>query len=154
MAEVGRLQQRRVLITGAASGIGRRTALLFAAEGAALTLLDRSVEGLTEVARETGGLAVETDVTDERSVAHAVERGAAAMGGIVMRGSVLEVGIADWRRVIDVNLTGIYIVVRSCLPWLTKGTGATIVNIASGQGLLPNTPQMTAYAASKGASSI
>ena len=74
--------------------------------------------------------------------------------GIVMRGSVLEVGIADWRRVIDVNLTGIYIVVRSCLPWLTKGTGATIVNIASGQGLLPNTPQMTAYAASKGASSI
>jgi len=44
MAEAGRLQQRRVLITGAASGIGRRTALLFTAEGAALTLLDRSVE--------------------------------------------------------------------------------------------------------------
>src|SRR5215831_20595755 len=70
--------------------------------------------------------------------------------GIVMRGSVLEVGIAEWRRVIDVNLTGIYIVVRSCLPWLTKATGATIVNIASGQGLLPNTPGMTAYGASKG----
>jgi NAD(P)-dependent dehydrogenase (short-subunit alcohol dehydrogenase family) len=159
MAEVGRLQQRRVLITGAASGIGRRTALLFAAEGAALTLLDRSVEELTEVARETGGLAVETDVTDEGSVARAVERGAAAMGGIdglvnaagiVIRGSVLEVGVADWRRVIDVNLTGIYIVVRSCLPWLANATGATIVNIASGQGLLPNTPEMTAYAASKG----
>src|SRR4051794_8074623 len=50
----------------------------------------------------------------------------------------------------DVNLTGIYIVVRCCLPWLAKATGATIVNIASGQGLLPNTPQMTAYAASKG----
>ena len=57
MAEAGRLQQRRVLITGAASGIGRRTALLFAAEGAALTLLDRSMERLAEVARETGGLA-------------------------------------------------------------------------------------------------
>jgi NAD(P)-dependent dehydrogenase (short-subunit alcohol dehydrogenase family) len=159
MAEAGRLQQRRVLITGAASGIGRRTALLFAAEGAALTLLDRSVEGLAEVARETGGLAVEADVTDEGSVAHAVERGAAATGGIdgvvnaagiVIRGPVLEVGVADWRRVIDVNLTGIYIVVRCCLPWLVKAIGATIVNIASGQGLLPNTPQMTAYAASKG----
>jgi NAD(P)-dependent dehydrogenase (short-subunit alcohol dehydrogenase family) len=159
MAEAGRLQQRRVLITGAACGIGRRTASLFAAEGAALTLLDHSAEGLAEVARETGGLAVETDVTDEGSVARAVERGAAAMGGIdgvvnaagiVIRGSVLEVGVAEWRRVIDVNLTGIYIVVRSCLPWLTKATGATIVNIASGQGLLPNTPQMTAYAASKG----
>jgi len=159
MAEAGRLQQRRVLITGAASGIGRRTALLFTAEGAALTLLDRSVEGLAEVARETRGLAVGADVTDEASVAHAVKQGAAAMGGIdggvnaagiVIRGPVLEVGVADWRRVIDVNLTGIYIVVRCCLPWLAKATGATIVNIASGQGLLPNTPEMTAYAASKG----
>ena len=53
MAEAGRLQQRRVLITGAASGIGRRAALLFSAEGAALTLLDRSLGGLAEVARET-----------------------------------------------------------------------------------------------------
>src|SRR3984893_18281293 len=159
MAERGRLAQRRVLITGAASGIGRRSALLFAAEGAALTLLDRSVKGLAEIARETGGLAVEADVTDEGSVAHAVEQGAAAMGGIdgvvnaagiVIRGPVLEVGVADWRRVIDVNLAGIYIVGRSCLPWLAKATGATIVNIASGQGLLPNTPEMTAYAASKG----
>ena len=159
MAEASSLQQRRVLITGAASGIGRRTALLFAAEGAALMLLDRSVEGLAEVARETRGLAVGADVTDEASVAHAVERGAAAMGGIdgvvnaagiAIRGPVLEVGVADWRRVIDVNLTGIYIVVRCCLPWLAKATGATIVNIASGQGLLPNTPEMTAYAASKG----
>jgi short subunit dehydrogenase len=50
MAETGRLRQRRILITGAASGIGRRTAQLFAAEGAALILLDRSAEALTEVA--------------------------------------------------------------------------------------------------------
>ncbi|HJU19278.1 MAG TPA: SDR family NAD(P)-dependent oxidoreductase [Stellaceae bacterium] len=145
-------------MTGAASGIGRRTALLFAAEGAALTLLDRNAEGLAELARETRGLTVGADVTDEASVAHAVERVAAAMGGIdgvvnaagiVMRGPVLEVGVAEWRRVIEVNLTGIYIVVRCCLPWLAKATGATIVNIASGQGLLPNRPEMTAYAASK-----
>ena len=137
--------------------------MLFAAEGAALTLLDRSMERLAEVAGETGGLAVEADVTDDASVAHAVERGATAMGGIdgvvnaagiVIRGPVLAVGVADWRRVIDVNLTGIYIVVRCCLPWLAKATGATIVNIASGQGLLPNRPEMTAYAASKGVSSI
>jgi NAD(P)-dependent dehydrogenase (short-subunit alcohol dehydrogenase family) len=159
MVETGRLHQRRILITGAASGIGRRTALLFAAEGAALTLLDRNLEGLAELARETRGLAVGADVTDEASVAHAVERGAAAMGGIdgvvnaagiVIRGPVLEIGVAEWRRVIDVNLTGIYIVVRCVLPWLAKATGATIVNIASGQGLLPNRPGMTAYAASKG----
>ena len=58
--------------------------------------------------------------------------------------------VADWKLVLDVNLTGTYIVVRCCLPWLAKASFATIVNIASGQGLLPNTPNMTAYAASKG----
>lgn len=78
MAEAGCLQQRRVLITGAASGIGRSTALLFAAEGTKLTLLDRSLESLSEVARKTGGLAVAADVTEEDSV----EQGATAMGGI------------------------------------------------------------------------
>jgi NAD(P)-dependent dehydrogenase (short-subunit alcohol dehydrogenase family) len=154
-----RLQGRRILITGAASGIGRRTAELFAVEGAALTLLDRNGGGLAEVARETRGLPVEVDVTQEASVAHAVEGGAAAMGGIdgvvnaagiVIRGSVLDVGVATWQRVLDVNLTGTYIVVRCCIPWLVKAPSATIVNIASGQGLLPNTPNMTAYAASKG----
>jgi NAD(P)-dependent dehydrogenase (short-subunit alcohol dehydrogenase family) len=154
-----RLQGRRVLITGAASGIGRRTAELFAAEGAALTLLDCDRKRLAEVARETGGVAAEADVTQEASVVRAVEQGAAAMGGIdgvvnaagiVIHGSVLDVGVADWQLVLGVNLTGTYIIVRCCLPWLTKAPFATIVNIASGQGLLPNTTNMTAYAASKG----
>jgi len=154
-----RLHDRLILITGAALGIGRRTAELFAAEGAALTLLDRNSEGLAEVARDTRGLSVEADVTQDASVAHAVEQGAIAMGGIdgvvnaagiVIQGSVLDVGVASWQRVLDVNLTGTYIIVRCCLPWLAKAPFATIVNIASGQGLLPNTPNMTAYAASKG----
>ena len=101
MAETGRLRQRRILITGAASGIGRRTAQLFAAEGAALILLDRSAEALRGVASETPGFAVAVDVTDEAAVADAVGRGAAQSGGIdgvvnaagiVMRGRVLEVG--------------------------------------------------------------
>jgi NAD(P)-dependent dehydrogenase (short-subunit alcohol dehydrogenase family) len=154
-----RLKGRRMLITGAASGIGRATAELFAAEGAALTLLDCNRAGLAEVARETRGLSVEADVTQEASVVRAVEQGATAMGGIdgvvnaagiVIHGSVSDVGVADWRLVLDVNLTGTYIVVRCCLPWLKKSPFATIVNIASGQGLLPNIPNMAAYAASKG----
>ena len=155
----GRLEGRRILITGAASGIGQRTAELFAAEGAALTRLECDRKRLASVARETGGIAVEADVTQEASVARAVEQGAGAMGGIdgvvnaagiVIYGSVLDVGVADWKLVLDVNLTGTYIVIRCCLPWLAKAPFATIVNIASGQGLLPNTPNMTAYAASKG----
>ena len=130
-----RLRGRRILITGAASGIGRRTAELFAAEGAALTLLDRNPEGLAEVARDTHGLSVEADVTKEASVTHAVEQGATAMGGIdgvvnaagiVVHGSVLDVGVASWQRVLDVNLTGTYIVVRCCLPWLAKAPFARL----------------------------
>jgi NAD(P)-dependent dehydrogenase (short-subunit alcohol dehydrogenase family) len=124
-----------------------------------LLLLDRSAEAVTDVANQTGGFAFAADVTDEAAVADAVGRGAAQAGGIdgivnaagiVVRGGVLEVGIAEWRRVIDINLTGIYVVVRCTLPFLRKTTGATVVNIASGQGLLPNSPGMTAYAASKG----
>src|ERR1700746_1228539 len=102
----GRLRGRRILITGAASGIGQRTAELFAAEGAALTRLACDRRRLASVARETGGTAVEADVTQESSVTRAVEQGAGAMGGIdgvvnapgiVIHGSVLDVGTADWR---------------------------------------------------------
>jgi NAD(P)-dependent dehydrogenase (short-subunit alcohol dehydrogenase family) len=159
LATVQRLRGRRIVITGAASGIGRRTALLFAQEGAALTLLDCDAEGLSAIAAMTRGRAFKVDVADEASVAHAVEEGAATMGGIdgvvnaagiMMRGSVLEVGVEAWRHVLEVNLTGTYIVVRCCLPWLTKATAATIVNLGSGQALLPNAPFRTAYAASKG----
>jgi NAD(P)-dependent dehydrogenase (short-subunit alcohol dehydrogenase family) len=154
-----RLQGRRILITGAASGIGRATAELFAAEGAALTLLDRDAQALQAVAQQTGGQACEADVTDEDSVASAVARGAAAMGGIdgvvnaagvMLRGSVLEVTVAEWRRVLEINLTGGYTVVRCCLPWLQQAPAATIVNLGSGQALLPNAPDRTAYSASKG----
>jgi NAD(P)-dependent dehydrogenase (short-subunit alcohol dehydrogenase family) len=127
------------------------------AEGALLTLLDCDRKRLTEVARETGGVAADADVTQEVSVARAAGRNRAMGGidgvvnaaGIVIHGSVLDVGVADWKLVLDVNLTGTYIVVRCCMPWLAKAPFATIVNIASGQGLLPNTPNMTAYAASK-----
>lgn len=154
-----RLRGRRILITGAASGIGRSTAQLFAAEGAALALVDRAPATLADIARETGACACPADVTDEAAVAAAVEAAAAAMGGIdgvvnaagvMQRGSVLEVDVAAWRRVLDINLTGMYIVVRCCLPWLRKTPNATIVNLGSGQSLLPNSPDRTAYSASKG----
>jgi len=156
---MGRLTRRRIVITGAASGIGRQTAITFAQEGASLLLLDRDAQGLAEVARLTGGHAQAADITDEEAVMRAVEAGAQAMGGIdgvvnaagvMWRGSVLEVPVADWRRVIDINLTGMYIVVRACLPWLRQATDATIVNLGSGQSLLPNSPNRTAYSASKG----
>ena len=154
-----RLRGRRVLITGAGSGIGRRTAEVFAAEGAKLALLDRQAEAVRAIAAQTGGTPLEVDVTQEAAVADAAERAAAAMGGIdgivnaagiVHWGLVAEVDAATFRRVLEVNLTGPYVVVRSCLKWLRAAPFATVVNIASGQGLLPNGPNLSAYAASKG----
>ena len=155
----GRLAGRRIIITGAGSGIGRRTAAVFAAEGARLGLLDRDVEGVSRTARELGESAYPVDVTDEPAVEAAVAKAAAALGGIdgvvnaagiMSVGSMSDTPAALFRKLIDVNLTGTYIVVRACLPWLTENTSATVVNIASAQGLLPNAPGHTAYAASKG----
>lgn len=159
MGDIQRLRNRRIVITGAASGIGMATARLFATEGAALTLLDRNAQGLHALAREMQAYVFEADVCDEGSIAHAVTQGAAAMGGIdgvvnaagvMLRGSVLEVDVAQWRRVLEINLTGTYIVVRCCLPWLKQAAQASIVNLGSGQSLLPNTPDRCAYSASKG----
>lgn len=154
-----RLIGRRIIITGAASGIGKSTAQLFAREGATVGLLDRDKEKLHEAAEEIGGAAFPVDITDDEAVARAVAEAAAALSGIdgvvnaagiMFRGHAVDVPAQDWRRVIDINLTGTYNVVRSCIPWLLQEKSPTVVTIASAAGLLPNSPGYTAYAASKG----
>ncbi|BDB27848.1 SDR family oxidoreductase [Cupriavidus sp. P-10] len=155
----GQLRGRRIVITGAASGIGRATARLFSREGASLALLDRDEGGLAEIARETGGHPYQVDITNEELVAAVIEKASVVLGGIdgvvnaagVMCSSpVGDVPASAWRRVLEVNLTGTYIVTQSCLRWMAQEPAATIVNIASAAGLLPNAPGLTAYAASKG----
>lgn len=154
-----RLHGRRIVITGAASGIGRTTAKLFAQEGASLALLDRDERGLAETARETGGHAFPLDVTNEEAVSTVIDKIGAAMGGIdgvvnaagiMSVGSVAETPVAIWRKTLEVNLTGTYIVTRACLRFMSSEPAGTIVNIASAAGLLPSAPGLTAYAASKG----
>ncbi|CCV16533.1 SDR family NAD(P)-dependent oxidoreductase [Mesorhizobium sp. STM 4661] len=154
-----RLAGRRIVVTGAASGIGRATAELFAAEGAAVALLDRNSAAASEVAHAIGGFVAEADVTDERGVEAAVRRCEEALGGIdgivnaagiMATGSLLDMPVALWRKIIDVNLIGTYLVTRSALASLRKAESGTVVNIASAQGLLPNAADHTAYAASKG----
>jgi len=155
----GRLHGRRVVITGAAGGIGRSVAQLFAREGASLALLDRDTDGLEETAEATGSSCFAVDIVDESGVTSVMEKVAESLGGIdglvncagiMFRGKTADVAADAWRRVLEVNLTGTYIVSRACLPWLDREPQATIVNIASAQGLLPNAPGYTAYAASKG----
>lgn len=158
------LDGRRVLVTGAASGIGRAIAELFLAEGAGVALLDNRAEALATAGKELakGGWSdrvttVAADVTDAGQIDDAVARAVTALGGL--DGIVNSAGVdllkpftamtvADWNRVLAVNLTGPMNVCRAAVPALQAAGGGTIVNIASGAGLRPLADR-TAYCASK-----
>lgn len=155
-----RLQGRKALITGGASGIGLATARRFVAEGARVALLDRDAEGLAAAARELGDAAwtVRADVTSESEVGAAVKDAAGALNGIdalvnaagisLWRG-LAEMTFEEWRRILSINLDGPFLVCHAALPALKAARGATIVNIASGAGLQPR-QNFSAYCSSKG----
>jgi NAD(P)-dependent dehydrogenase (short-subunit alcohol dehydrogenase family) len=152
-----RLEGRRILITGAGSGIGRAVAELFADEGARLALLDLDIAAAEAVAARAHGIALRVDVSEEAGVQDAVRRAADALGGldgVVNAAGVIAVGriedtdLASWRRQLDVNMTGPFLVCRAALPWLRVAAGATIVNISSAQAFRP-VGASCAYAASK-----
>lgn len=149
-----RLQGRRILVTGAASGIGQAIAALFAAEGARVAWCDRQPLAFPPA---HDGIALAMDVADEASVhdgvAAAAERfggldGVVNAAGIANTDLLAELKPADWRRVLDVNLTGTFLVCSACEPHLRAAGDATIVNLSSGQGLQPF-KRRGAYAASK-----
>ncbi len=151
------LSGRRILITGAASGIGRATALLFAREGARLALLDTNEVLLSEVASATGGLALPCSVTDEAGIAAALDKANAFLGGvdglvhaagIGFSALLMETTTEDWRRVLDINLTGPFLVCRATVAYLQKQPAATIVNVSSGIGVRAS-KRRAAYGASK-----
>jgi NAD(P)-dependent dehydrogenase (short-subunit alcohol dehydrogenase family) len=158
------LEGKSALITGAASGIGRATALLFAREGASVLLTDLNETAGREVEREItsgGGRAVfeGADVTvaeDCRRVAQlAVQQFGSPQilfnnAGIVRRASVVELSEADWDRVMDVNVKAIFLMSREVIPWMERAGGGSIINTASGWGLAAG-PRAAAYCASKGA---
>jgi NAD(P)-dependent dehydrogenase (short-subunit alcohol dehydrogenase family) len=153
----GRLSGRRVLLTGAASGIGRATAELLAREGAALALLDIDAGRLAEVAQQTGGKAFAVDLADAAALPGIVDRAAEALGGldgivncagINLLGPMGELPLADWNRSLAVNLTAPFVICAAAVKHLKPG--ASIVNVASGVGLRPDSPNVAAYAASKG----
>jgi NAD(P)-dependent dehydrogenase (short-subunit alcohol dehydrogenase family) len=153
-----RLKNRRILITGAASGIGAAIATLFAAEGAKLALLDRDGDGVHAKAKALSAFAAGVEVTSFDAVVDAAEQAAQAIGGVdgivnaagIMQYALFEdTSLAEWQRTLEVNLTGAWIVCRAALPHLRQARFATIVNMASGLGLRP-APRYSAYAASKG----
>lgn len=152
-----RLHNRKILITGAGSGIGHATAELFARHGATLALLDLNPAEATYLADQAGGIVLTVDVRDEEAVNESVQRAAYAIGGIdcvinaagtIAVGPIETTSLADWQRQIDINLTGPYLICRAALPWLREATNATIVNVASAQAFQP-VGASCAYAASK-----
>jgi len=156
-----RLQGRVALVTGAASGIGRATAVRLADEGAVVIALDVSEDGLaTTKAACPDGAIVDTvvgDVTDRdlapRVVSWVVERHGqldvlANVAGILRTAHTHEHHLDVWDRVMAVNLTGTFAFCRAALPALVESHG-NIVNVSS-TAALAGTPWAAAYAASKG----
>jgi NAD(P)-dependent dehydrogenase (short-subunit alcohol dehydrogenase family) len=150
---------RRILITGAASGIGLATAKLFRAEGAHLAILDVNGPKLREVGEALSALPIEVDLRESRAVESAVTQASEMLGGLdgvvncagIMSGGPLTLLTPDeWRKVLDINLTAPYLICRAALKPLQQTDNGTIVNVASAQALLPNSPGFCAYAASKG----
>lgn len=122
-------------------------------------MLDRDMDGLKATLDNGEGLCVAVDIADDKEVVRAIDQAAEKVGGIdgvvnaagiMLTGPTVEMAAETWEKVISVNLSGSFFVVKACLPWLRKEEGSTIVNIGSGAGLLPNAPGLAAYAASKG----
>ena len=158
MVSTGRLMGKACLVTGAASGIGRMTALRFAEEGARVVVADIRAEAAEATARELGGeaIGVDLDVTSADSVATCLERTSAALGaldvvvnnaGVTIVGAVHELAESDWDRELATNLKSVYLVSKAAWPLLLERGGA-IVNTASIAGLWA-IPSDAAYCASK-----
>jgi 3-oxoacyl-[acyl-carrier protein] reductase len=141
-----RLIGRKILVTGAASGIGREIASVFSTEGAALALLDRDEAGVQAFATSLPASSFPCDVANRAQVDRVVAMAAETLNGL--DGVVNAAGVLDiapfrelspesWDRMIAVNLTGPFNVVKAALPHLQQAEMATIVNIASISALLP-----------------
>lgn len=152
------LKEKVVVITGASRGLGRALARAFAAEGAHLVLANRNANELNDVARETGGIAVVTDVSEEAQVRELAKTAIEKYGridawinnaGIWMPHTPIEK--MDWRRVhelFEVNVFGLMYGSKEALVQMKKQKSGTIVNIISVRGIDPK-PNEAGYTASK-----
>ena len=161
-----RLQEKVVLITGSAGGMGKAAAELFAREGASIIVTDLVADAGEETARgirEAGGKAifVKSDVSKEEEVQHMVARGIDAFGRIDVLynnagimpaddGGVTDISEAVWDRIMDINLKSAFFCTKHVVPHMIEQGKGSIINIASFVALMGCTVPQDAYTASKG----
>jgi 3-hydroxybutyrate dehydrogenase len=141
-----KLQDRVAIVTGAASGIGKGIAFVFAREGAKVAIADLTKEDADSTAKEIaakGGvaMAVAMDVTSEEQVSAGIQSVVAEFGGLDVMVSnagiqivhpVEEFSYADWKKVLDVHLDGAFLTTKACLPYMYKsGRGGSIIYMGS-----------------------
>jgi NAD(P)-dependent dehydrogenase (short-subunit alcohol dehydrogenase family) len=155
------LEGKRALITGAASGIGRAAAVRFAAEGAAVALLDRDVGGVLEAAAAVDGTGLAADVCVESEVEAAVAQAVAILGGldVVVANAGVQLHGEDaradrlaldvWERTLRVNLTGVFLTCKHGIRALLDVGGGSVVCTSSPTALAGVAPGYDAYSASK-----
>lgn len=159
-----RLKDKVALITGGSMGMGRQHALHMAREGAAIIVTDVADEAGTEVVKkieQAGGRAIycHLDVVDEDQWRAAIDAGVKAFGcinilinnaGVLLFKAVHETETAEWQRVLDINLKGVFLGCKLILPAMREAGGGAIINVSSIYGLI-GAPGAAAYQASKGA---
>jgi 2-keto-3-deoxy-L-fuconate dehydrogenase len=152
----GRLSGKRALVTAAGQGIGRATALAFAAEGASVLATDIAEEKLAPLADALIATR-HLDVTDEAEIAAlADELGAIDVlfncAGFVHHGTILDCAPVEWDASFVLNVRSMYLMIRALLPKMIEhGAGASIINMASAVSSIKGVPNRCVYGATKAA---
>ena len=160
VSEQRELQGQVALITGGGRGIGRRIAVELSDAGMRVAVAARSREQVEETARETGGIAIQCDVSDREEVERMIDDTERELGPIALL--VNNAGVSsweerswelepeDWWRVFEINVLGAYLCCRTVIPHMIQRGSGRIVNTGSGAAYLPGSTN-TAYSASKAA---
>ena len=149
------------LVTGGGQGIGRAIVGALAANGARIAIVDVDGAAGERAAREVGGRCWEADVTDQRAIAGVIDEIGAHFGGLQIlvnnaginsggeRVPIDRFSLDDWQRILQVDLSGVFVVSRAAVPLLEAG-GGRVVNISSVAGLVPLRLQSPFVAAKAG----